>query len=163
MQNDMSSPDSPLMKSVSLAVRVFLGFVLLIAGAEKLGTLDQFAHSIANYKLLPVSMINIAALAFVWTEIVCGVLLIAGAAVRGAALVGAVMMTIFIVAIGTAMARGLNIDCGCFPPTPGAEPEKVGWPKLFEDVGLLAGAIFLVYFPRSYFTIDRLLMRERGA
>jgi hypothetical protein len=61
------------------------------------------------------------------------------------------------------MARGLEIDCGCFAPADGSAGEKVGWPKVMEDVGLLAAAIFLIYFPKSYFTIDTLLRREGRA
>jgi uncharacterized membrane protein YphA (DoxX/SURF4 family) len=150
---------TPLMKTLSLGARLLLGIILLTAGAEKLTALDQFAHSIANYKILPIAMINIAALAFVWIEIVSGVLLIAGALVRGTALVSSALMLIFIVAVASAMARGLQIDCGCFVATAGGTPEKVGWPKLMEDAGLLAAGIFLIYFPKSYFTIGRLLGR----
>lgn len=153
---------TPTVKALSLGVRLFLGIVLLTAGAEKLTALDPFAHAIANYKILPLAMINIAALAFVWMEIVSGILLIAGAAVRGTGLVSAALLLTFIIAISIALARGLQIDCGCFAATPGATPEKVGWPKLMEDIGLLAAAIFLVYFPHSYFTIDRFLRRESG-
>jgi hypothetical protein len=58
------------------------------------------------------------------------------------------------------MARGLQIDCGCFVSAKKATVEQVGWPKVFEDVALLAAAIFLVYFPKSYLTIDGLLRRE---
>jgi uncharacterized membrane protein YphA (DoxX/SURF4 family) len=174
---------SPLLRTLSLLARLALGFVFLIAGAEKLTALDQFAHNIYNYQLLPMALVNIVALLFVWAEIVVGVLLIAGAAVRGSALVSGIMLLLFIVAILTAMARGLEIDCGCFvsakdataasaPVTPGGDStataaaaappagEKVGWPKVFEDTGLLALAVFLVWFPRSWLTIDGLLRRE---
>ncbi len=150
--------ERPAMQWISLAVRLVLGTIFLVSGAEKLSILTDFAHAIYNYKILPLSLVNIAALLFVWTEITVGILLIAGAAVRGAALVTGSMLVIFIVAILTAMARGLEIDCGCF-----AEGgEKVGWPKIFEDVAYLAGAIFLIYFPKSYFTVDRLL-RAQGS
>jgi uncharacterized membrane protein YphA (DoxX/SURF4 family) len=152
--------EMPLMQTISLAARLVLGVVFLVAGAEKLTALDQFAHAISNYQLVPVSMVNIAALLFVWTEIAVGVMLIAGAAVRGNALVAGAMLLVFIVAILSAMARGLEIDCGCFVAADGSAGEKVGWPKIFEDVGLLAAALFLVYFPKSYFALDNLLRRE---
>lgn len=148
------------MQWLSLAVRLALGMVFLVSGAEKLATLDSFAHAIANYKMLPLELTNIAATFFVWTELTVAILLIAGAAVRGAALVTGSLLTLFIIAILTAMIRGLEIDCGCFNPAAGVEPEQVGWPKVFEDLGFLAGTIFLVYFPKSKLTIDRLLRRE---
>jgi uncharacterized membrane protein YphA (DoxX/SURF4 family) len=152
--------ETPLMQSLSLAARLVLGVVFLVAGAEKLTALDQFAHAISIYQIVPVSMVNLAALLFVWTEITVGVLLIAGGAVRGSALVAGAMLVVFLIAIFSAMARGLEIDCGCFVNKDGSAGEKVGWPKVFEDVGLLAAALFLVYFPKSYFALDNLLRRE---
>lgn len=153
---------SPLMQTLSLIARMVLGVVFLVAGAEKLGALDQFGHAIANYQIVPIPLVNIAALLFVWFEITAGILLIAGAAVRGSALVSSALLVAFLIAILTAMARGLKIDCGCFVSANGASGEQVGWPKVMEDVGLLILALFLIYFPHSYLTIDRLLRKERN-
>jgi uncharacterized membrane protein YphA (DoxX/SURF4 family) len=159
--------DEPWLQALSLAARLVLGSVMLIAGAEKLTALEQFAHAIANYQLLPISTVNIAAILFVWTEITVGILLLAGAAVRGSALVSGALLLIFIIAVLTAMARGLEIDCGCFVSkadlAAGTKPaaiDTVGWPKVFVNLATLAGAIFLIYFPKSYLTIDRVLRGE---
>lgn len=164
------SADEPWLQTLSLVARLVLGGVMLIAGAEKVTALDQFAHAIANYQMLPLGMVNIAALLFVWTEITVGILLIAGAAVRGSALVSGALLVIFIIAVLTAMARGLEIDCGCLVSKAdlaagkkATEVEKVGWPKVFVNLATLAAAIFLIYFPKSYFTIDRLIRGEREA
>lgn len=153
----------PAIEFLSLAARLTLGIIFLVSGAEKLGNLNAFAQAIAHYEILPDVAANLFASLIVWTEIMIAVLLIAGAAVRGAALTSGILLTIFIIAIISAMARGLEIDCGCFAPGSGAEPEQVGWPKVFEDIALLAGAIFLIYFPKSPLTIDRLLRREGAA
>lgn len=150
----------PAMQWLSLGVRLVLGVVFLVSGAEKLGTLDAFGLAISKYEIIPFALSNLFAILVVWTEIAIAVLLIAGAAVRGTGLVSGALLTMFIIAILIAMARGLEIDCGCFAPGSGAEPEKVGWPKVFEDLALLAGAVFLIYFPKSPLTIDRLLRRQ---
>ena len=150
----------PAIEGLSFAARMVLGMIFLVSGAEKLAGLEAFAHAIANYKLLPFALSNFVAVLFVWTEIAIAVLLICGAAVRGAALVTGTMLLLFLIAIVSAMARGLEIDCGCFAPGAGAAPEKVGWPKVFEDLALLAGAIYLIYLPKSPLTIDRLLRRQ---
>ena len=150
----------PAMQGISLVVRMVLGVVFLVSGAEKLGSLDTFAHAIANYEIIPFALSNFFAILVVWTEITIAVLLITGAAVRGTGLVTGTLLTMFLVAILLAMARGLEIDCGCFNPAAGVQPEKVGWPKVFEDLALLAGAIFLIYFPKSPLTIDRILRRQ---
>jgi uncharacterized membrane protein YphA (DoxX/SURF4 family) len=184
----VASEEHPGFKSAALIARLVLGTVMLIAGIEKIGAIETFGHNIYNYEILPLELVNIAALLFVWAEIAVGVLLVAGAAVRGSALVSGVLLLVFIVAIGSAMARGLKIDCGCFvgkasaqsaavssstvtPPAGAiagapAEPAevpgttKVGWPKLFEDIGLLGLAVFLVYYPRSHLAVDTMLRRE---
>lgn len=149
----------PAMRFLSLAARMLLGIVFLVAGAEKLGALSTFGRSIDAYGILPTGLVNIAALLFVWTELVVGILLFAGAAIRGAALVTAGMLVAFLIAIISALARGMTIDCGCFA----GKPHPVDMMKVMEDVGLLAAAVFLVYFPKSYLTIDRLLRREGAA
>lgn len=205
----LAQEEHPGFRIAALVARVVLGVVMLIAGAEKLGALEAFGANIYNYQILPVELVNIAALLFVWAEIAVGVLLVVGAGVRGSAMLSGLMLALFIVAIGSAMARGLKIDCGCFvgkdaaqsaavgssgvPPTtapttstatttpstttpapttatPSAtdadaatakkEPQQVGWPKIFEDLGLLALAVFLVYYPRSPLSVDAMLRRE---
>lgn len=196
--------EMPAVRFASLVARVVLGIVMLVAGVEKLTALDQFAVSIYHYQMFPLSVTNVLALLFVWSEITVGVLLLVGAAVRGAALISGLLLIAFIVAVGWAMANGLKIDCGCFvsakdaraaqgttispiPPQPLPVPmsqdsiaayhdtsarhmdstgsasaggEQVGWPKIFEDVGLLALAVFLTWYPKSYLTADESLRKE---
>ena len=152
----------PAIEFLSFAARMTLGIIFLVSGAEKLGDLNAFAQAISNYEIIPVVLSNLFATLIVWTEILVAVLLIAGAGIRGAAMMTGTLLITFIIAIVIAMARGLEIDCGCFAPGSGAEPEQVGWPKVFEDIALLAGAIFLIYFPKSPLTLDRLL-RKQGA
>jgi uncharacterized membrane protein YphA (DoxX/SURF4 family) len=166
-----SSPatgSAPALRILSLVARVLLGVVFLVAGAEKLSALDAFGHAIANYQIVPIPLVNIAALLFVWTEIVAGLLLLTGTKVRGSSLVIAMLLGVFLIAILSAMARGLTINCGCFvsakdiaaagsaEKAAAAAGDPVGWGKVLEDLGLLLCAIFLVYFPSSYLMLERL-------
>ena len=98
--------NTPLLQTLSLAARLLVGFVMLIAGAGKLGAIEQFGHNIYNYQLLPLSLVNIAALLFIWAEITIGILLIVGAAVRGSALISGVLLLLFIAAVLWAMSQG---------------------------------------------------------
>jgi uncharacterized membrane protein YphA (DoxX/SURF4 family) len=152
--------EQPGLDWLTLAVRLFLGTIFLVSGAEKLANLETFGHAIANYQMLPDSLTNLVAVLFVWTEITIAILLISGAAIRGSGFVAGGLLSIFLIAILSAMARGLEIDCGCFAPGAGVQPEKVGWPKVFEDLAMLAGAFYLIYFPKSPLSIDRLLRRQ---
>lgn len=150
----------PGIRTLSLVARIVLGVVFLVSGAGKLGNMEAFALAISKYELLPAAWSNVVAAFFVWSEIAVAVLLLTGAAIRGAALVTGAMLVTFIIAVLTAMARGLEIDCGCFAPDSGAEPEQVGWPKIFENLALLAGALYLIYFPRSWVAADEAILRN---
>jgi hypothetical protein len=51
------------------------------------------------------------------------------------------MLLVFIAAIGSAMVRGINIDCGCFSTT--GAGMKAGWQHELLDVALLVIAWLL--------------------
>jgi putative oxidoreductase len=120
---------------IILAARFVLGSVFVIAGVEKIANPEAFARAINNYQMLPVGALNVMALVLPWLEVLAGVFLVFGVRLRASSAVVAAMLLVFIVAISTAMARGLSIDCGCF--TQGAGGEQIGWKKLAEDVALL--------------------------
>lgn len=133
------------LRILSFVIRVFLAYTFLISGAEKLVAMRTFGHNIAAYGILPDALSNIAAALFVWSEIIIGVFLFAGVLVRGSGLVSSALLLLFLIAIISALARGLEIDCGCF-----ANPEPIGLHKVWEDLALLAGATYLILFPKSY-------------
>jgi uncharacterized membrane protein YphA (DoxX/SURF4 family) len=125
--------------------------VLLYAAWPKLLDPAGFAKAVANYHIiLPVvgrDYINATALFLPALEMVLGLVLIAGIWRRGAGLLTGALMILFIAAISSAMARGLNIDCGCFGATKlGVEiAHKVGLRRLLEDIGyvLMASVVFV--------------------
>jgi uncharacterized membrane protein YphA (DoxX/SURF4 family) len=127
---------------VALAIRVFLGGFYLVAGAVKVGDPGKFALAVANYRLLPHELINIVAITLPWIEIVAGVLLIAGIWFRASVWLINAMTVMFIVAIASAVARGLSIECGCFGTVGGRE---VGLIAIAQDIGLLACGLWLVW------------------
>lgn len=124
---------------IILAARLVLGSVFVIAGVEKIVNPNAFAKAINNYQMVPFATLNIMALVLPWLEVLTGVFLIFGIRLRASsALVGA-MLVVFLIAIGSAMARGLSIECGCY--SQGGGGEIVGWKKVFEDVALLLLAV----------------------
>lgn len=133
-------------KWLNLALRWALGFVFIYAAIEKIAQPELFARDIANYRLLPLLAVNIVAISLPWVELLVGLALIADVRRRGAALLIGAMLIVFIVAITAALARGLDISCGCFGT---ATASKVGWTRLVEDFAMLFAAIALYYFPRS--------------
>jgi putative oxidoreductase len=126
-----------------LVCRIVIGFIFLYAGMEKISDPAGFAKAINNYKLLPFSLINIAALILPWIEVTTGILLIFGIRVKENAFIISSLLGIFIIAITISLFRGLNIDCGCFGTLSGT---KIGIQKLIENILMFLLGILLVYF-----------------
>ena len=99
---------------IGLLARLVLGGVLLVAGYLKVFTPDKSMMAVRAYEILPIWLANILGIVLPWLEVGAGVLLIIGVGVRYAAMFGAGLMVLFIIAIAQAWARGLSIDCGCF-------------------------------------------------
>ncbi len=95
-------------------VRIVLGAIFLYAGILKVTDTTAFAGSIAAYKILPYFGNYLTASVLPWLEILCGALLVTGWRSRVAAIVTILMNLVFIAAMLSAVARGLEIDCGCF-------------------------------------------------
>ena len=118
-----------------LACRLFVGGVFVYASLDKLADPAAFAQAIHHYRLVPGALLHPWALYLPMLEIVAGAALILGVWRRGAALVTLALTVVFMVAIGTALARGLDISCGCFDTDGG---HAVGLDLLLRDAVLLA-------------------------
>jgi len=134
-----------------LTIRVFFGFVFIFAAITKVTDPEGFSLSIYNYKLMPDFLINFLAIVFPWIELVAGILLIFGMSVKENSAILSGLLVIFIVAIAISLARGLNIDCGCFGTVGGT---KVGIQKIFENIGLLVLGLILIKFDSKLFSIS---------
>jgi uncharacterized membrane protein YphA (DoxX/SURF4 family) len=141
---------------LTLLARLTLGGVLLAAGGLKIGNLQKSAMAVRAYEMLPVALANFLGYALPWIEIGIGLLLIVGAAVRISGLLGAFTMLAFIIAISQAWARRLSIDCGCFGGGGTIDPEDTKYlSEIIRDIGLLALGIYLYYFPKGKFGLDK--------
>ncbi len=98
-----------------LAIRLLVGGLFLLYGiAKALAPLGQFEQSIADYHLLPEAVIPTFAVIMIIAEIAVGIGLILGLFTRYATLATAGLLAMFLIAIGQAMLRGLDLpDCGC--------------------------------------------------
>lgn len=133
-----------------LTLRILLGVVFIYAAISKASDPEGFARAIANYKLLPIFLINILALILPWIELCAGVLLVFGFLVKENSMILGGLLAVFVIAILISLARGLNIDCGCFGTVGGT---KVGIQKILENIGLLLSAIILIKFESNSFTL----------
>jgi uncharacterized membrane protein YphA (DoxX/SURF4 family) len=127
-----------------LVLRVGLGALLLYAAATKVPDVAAFAESVANYRLLPGSLVPAVSAAVIGVELVAGALLVVGRYTRAAALVASVLLVVFSAGVAQALLRGIDLRCGCFG---GEEPAT--WLTVLRDLAMLAVALaVLVGAPR---------------
>ena len=124
--------------------RVILGIVFIYASWDKITHPAEFSIAIGNYHMFPFGLENIIGLIMPWLELLVGICLIAGIMVDGAAVLSALMMIVFIVAISQALARGIDIECGCYSVSKEGG-EKVGFRRLFEDFLYLIMSLIIIY------------------
>jgi uncharacterized membrane protein YphA (DoxX/SURF4 family) len=125
---------------LSLAVRIALGLVFLLAALPKIGDPPGFAKAIWAYQLVPATLLPPLALLLPWLELFCALALLTGTWIRPAALwVGALLLT-FSLALGINLARHRPVDCGCFGgaahQTEAERLVDMRW-SLLRDAGLL--------------------------
>jgi len=126
---------------IFLALRCIVAGIFIFAGFQKLLQPDVFAEHIDNYRMLPYLLVALLAIVLPWLELLAGGLLLFGSWKRGAAFILLLLSGMFVIAIGSAMVRGLDISCGCFSMSD--EAARVGLVRLIEDLILFALIIVL--------------------
>ncbi len=128
--------------------RLILGGLFIYASYDKILNPLAFAQIIHNYRLVPPSLINFPAMVIPWIEFIAGVLLIIGFRARGADLIIAGMLVVYIAMLTDALTRGININCGCFSTASGVKSDLAM--RIVEDIGmfLLSLQILLFYQTR---------------
>ena len=114
--------------------------VFIWAGWLKVQDPAQFLVSIRGYRILPDPFAAWVALALPWLEIFAGLAVLTGWLRRGGLLLLNASLVIFGIALLTAWARGLDIECGCFSSGKGTTTIVEA---LVRDVVLLAAGIWL--------------------
>jgi uncharacterized membrane protein YphA (DoxX/SURF4 family) len=126
---------------IFIFARLLMGVVFLYASYDKILNPGDFAQIVYNYQILPDSLINITALVLPWSELILGICLISGFWLRGAALLGAVLMTTFTAALAYNEIRGLDVACGCFTTNGSAGPANLL--TIIRDLVLLAISLYI--------------------
>ncbi len=126
---------------LNVILRLLVGGAFVVAGALKVADPAKFALDVSNYRLVPYELINLVAILLPWIEITAGLFVLAGIWLRAAALVITSLTVMFLVLIVSALARGLNIECGCFGTVGG---KHIGLVNLVIDSALLALSALLV-------------------
>ena len=147
--------------AILTAIRVAVGVIFLLFGIGKATELkEQFYASINQYQMLPEQIVPFFGTALVYLEIVLAILLILGIFTRLATWGISALLIMFIIAIGQAMLRGLDLpDCGCSGGLLklGESPGEV----LLRDFLMLAGMAWLLIKKSTAWTVDSMFERKK--
>jgi uncharacterized membrane protein YphA (DoxX/SURF4 family) len=141
-------------KTVTVVIRIALGAVFVGSSIGKIADPAAFAVIVANYQVLPSSMVTITALFFPWIEAICGLALVFCRFEKGAALLVNLMLILFIGLNLFNGYRGLNIACGCFSLASKESSSIAG--NTFRNLILLAAGAWILYFPQRPATSPRM-------
>lgn len=150
--------DKTWVKWVGLALRLILGGLFIYAGAPKILGNDAFRRSLMAYQLFPTSIVGTIAIVVPILEVAFGLLLVFGLFTRIAALGVTFLLVVYIAAIISVWARHISIDCGCFSSgglvTKWSDAVKGYKRDILRDAVMAAGAVWLVFFPRTVLAVD---------
>jgi hypothetical protein len=110
-----------------------LSGVFGVAGVLKLADMGQTQEAVAGYELLPEWAVWPGALLLPWAEIAGGIGLWVRCLRSGARVWLGMLLGVFLAAIFSAWAKGLDISCGCFG---GADVANYPW-TVVRNLGLL--------------------------
>ena len=145
---------------LALPLRWYLGGVFVLACQHKIADPGSFAVDVATYGILPLSLVNMTAIALPWIELAAGIMLIVGLKARAAALMVFGMMVMFIAALAIALAQGLDMSCGCFASQGAQGEDPISSMTVLRDVGWLMLSVYVMLFDDSPIGIDRILARR---
>lgn len=126
-----------------LFCRLAVGGLFIYAGLVKIIEPLDFAQNIMGYRLVGRTLAFAAALYLPWLELMAGVFLVAGFMKRASAVVISVLLVFFLALTVVTMARGIDVECGCF----GALSRKADYRLLVEDGLLLLLSLAVLFAP----------------
>lgn len=142
-------------RAITSLSRVVVALLLLVAGVQKVTVPESFARDISHYHLLPKALVPLSALAVPWLEVLVGALLLLGWLARPAALLASGLSLGFAVFVGSAVARGLDVDCGCF-----TGHSKVSWMHVGLDLAMLAMSVVVLKRGAGPWSLDEYMGTE---
>ena len=153
-----------LVSVIGLFARLFLGFVFAYSGFTKLmQPAAHFSAVIADYGVVPVSLIPAIAVVIPWVEFFVGGFLLLGYAVKPSAVVAAVMSMSFLILLSMTyrFTGSFPEDCGCFGE--GSFFHLSGGQVIFLDLVDLALAAVLLSVKKTVWSLDGWLARDASS
>jgi len=149
---------------VSTICRFVLAGVWLWAGLAKVADPSTAVLAVRAYDIVPEVLVKPVAWGLPFMEIGLAALLALGISIRIAGAFSLTLFLAFIAGVGSAWARGLQIECGCFGGG-GADPAATGLRYALEiarDACFAAMAAWLIARAESYFALGgRVLWQDQ--
>jgi uncharacterized membrane protein YphA (DoxX/SURF4 family) len=133
------------------SARLVLGVIFIYASYDKILNPKAFAEVIYNYQILPNGLINVTAIFLPWLEILMGVFLIVGFWMPGTILWCNILLVVYIGALCFNLARGIDVNCGCFSTTKGS---SISIETILWDAAFLVLSVYLLFFVFNKRTSD---------
>lgn len=143
--------------ALSIAARLIVGAIFLIAGLDKVQAPGAFADAVRAFHILPPALVLPFALTVPWLELLVAAYLLSGFMTRVSAALAALLLISFVVAIARSLVTGDTAHaCGCFGSGAAANPlltwleggDTITWWDLIRDLILIAlCAVLLVLGP----------------
>ena len=127
-------------------LRLGLACIFIYAGFIKLLDPRAFAHAIAQYDLIPETLLPLVAVGLPALELLAGFGL--SFEVRGSLTLTALLLLIFLVILGFAVWHNLDIDCGCFT-TDELDAQHSVKTAFWRDLIMIGAILFLYWRQRS--------------
>ncbi|MBI3928561.1 MAG: DoxX family membrane protein [Armatimonadetes bacterium] len=143
---------------IALACRLLLGAAFVYASLDKIVDPGAFADVVLGYQLLHPKLVTLVAVVLPWIELLAGGLLLIGFLSESCALILGGLSVVFGLAVSSALARGLDIQCGCFSVASGSDP--VAWSHLVLDGLLLLLSSAVLKLGPGVFSVDAWLRRR---
>ena len=122
---------------VLASTRLTLGVVLVYAGITKIRHPYEYLVAVYGYQMVGPVVGAVVAAGMPWLEVITGVLLIWRMMLPGALVVSSLLGIVICIATTSALARGLEISCGCF----GSPAEHITAITIWRAYAFLAGSL----------------------
>ncbi len=144
---------------LSLALRVYMGWIFLQASLGKIPDPAIFAQNVANYRIIPYLAINLVAIVLPWMELICAFFLFFGLRIKATATILSGLLFLFTLFVIINIFRGVSMNCGCFDTV----GEPIGWAKVTQNTIWLLMTLQIFFFDRiHFFRMCGYLLKRRG-
>jgi len=148
---------------LTVLVRLIVGGIFLISGLAKIADPVRFLLTLREFQLLPNALESFLAVYLPWLEFLLGLCIVVGILHRTASLMIAGLNGAFIIAIGSVMARGIEVDCGCFGLLADALhlPDMADGKAIVRNLVLMAMCLHIFRSEATGWTMERYLGMRR--